>query len=192
MATPPFTYKEVVGKYLAPDGDPVAGQIRFQPSTTVMDFSGNVVVPPTPIAVTLDGAGEFTIDLLVTDDAQTTPTGWTWDVRELFAGGRSWSFQLPSSLTSPVQIATLAPAIATPSETWQFASLAALGAVDGRLVIAEADIVNLDSRADAVDAHLDILDSDVDGLDARLTNAESSLAPLEVAAIIHPFLLMGA
>jgi hypothetical protein len=157
MATPPFTYKEVVGKYLAPDGDPVAGQIRFQPSTTVMDFSGNVVVPPTPIAVTLDGAGEFTIDLLVTDDAQTTPTGWTWDVRELFAGGRSWSFQLPSSLVSPVQIAILAPALVTPSETYQYATLAQLSNIDG-----------------------------------RVTNAESSLAVLEMAAIVHPFILMGA
>jgi len=157
MATPPFTYKSVVGAYQAPDGDPVAGQVRFQPSTTVLDQAGNVVVPPTPLLVTLDGSGEFSIDLLVTDDPLTSPTGWTWDVKELFAGGRSWSFQLPSAMVPPVQIAILAPATETPSETYQYATVAQLSALDG-----------------------------------RVTNTESSLAPLEMAAIVHPFILMGA
>ena len=157
MSTPPFDNRQVIGTYEAPDGSPVAGQVRFQPSTTVLDSAGNVVVPPTPLLVTLNASGAFAIDLLVTDAVGTSPTGWTWDVKELFAGGRSWSFQLPSVTVEPVQIGSLAPAIATPSPTYQYATSAALSVVDG-----------------------------------RVTNVESSLAVLETAVMIHPFLLMGA
>ena len=148
---PPFTYRTVVGTYTAPDGTAVVGDLRFVPSETVTDAAGNVVVPATPITVTLDAYGQFDVDLLVTDDADVNPTGWTWRVTELFSPQREWEFQLPSSAPSPpstVQIADLAPVTAT-DVTYAYATLATVAALDARVTSAEATVAAAQAAAAA-------------------------------------------
>jgi hypothetical protein len=71
MPTPPLDYKTVTGQYVAPDGSVVAGTLRFIPSETVYDVAGNVIVPASPILVTLDGTGAFSVDLAVTTTVQS-------------------------------------------------------------------------------------------------------------------------
>lgn len=136
MTTPPFDHRHVTGAYRAPDGAPVAGQLRFVPSTTVYDSIGHVVVAPTPILVDLDTSGAFDVLLLTTDAVGTSPTGWTWRVAELFAGGREWDLQLPAASVDPVSLASLAPA-APSSGLMQFALLSDVEALHARVEAVE-------------------------------------------------------
>lgn len=137
---PPFTYKDVRGTYLSPDGTAVSGQVRFIPSTTVYDTSGDVVVPPVPVTETLDGSGQFAVDLLVTDDPYTTPTGWVWRVTELFSGGREYEFELPSSSPSVVQITDLTPTT-TVQTVYSYATTSEVQALEDRMNSLEATAV---------------------------------------------------
>jgi hypothetical protein len=136
--TPPFTYKTVTASYKSPDGTNVTGSVRFIPSETVTDTDGNLIVARTPLTVALS-SGALSIALLVTDDADTTPTGWVWQVAELFSGGREWEFELPSASPSVVDLSDLTPATtATPVSS--YASTATVAAIDTRLTSAEVDL----------------------------------------------------
>lgn len=137
MSTPPIEYRHVRGRYLAPDGSPVAGSLRLVPTATVYDTVGGVVVAPTPIMVALGDLGTFEVLLAVTDATGTTPTGWAWRCAELFAGGREWDFQLPASSSDPVDLSALAPASAVEA-SWQYATLAAHGLLEARVEAVEA------------------------------------------------------
>jgi len=165
--TPPFAYKTVVGTYKAPDGTNVAGSVRFVPSATVYDSSGNVIVPPTPITAVL-ASGALSVSLLVTDDPTTNPTGWVWQVTELFAGGREWEFQLPSASAATVNLADLAPA-STVDATWQYVLLAANEAWKA---VVEADVTTLTGRVDVVEAAVSIATT-VDLLNMLAMGAEA-------------------
>lgn len=140
--TPPIPYKTIVGRYLAPDGTPVGGQLRFIPSVRVADAAGNEVIPPLPIFATLDGSGYFAVNLACTDNPDVTPMGWTWVMDELFPGGSGYSgnpgvrFQLPMSAPSTVQIGDLTSVIADPTAI--YASFSAIAALDARLTAVEA------------------------------------------------------
>ena len=138
MPTPPFAYKTVTGTYSSPNGDPGAGTLRVIPSTTVLDNAGNIVVPPIPVFATLDGSGHFAVNLLVTDDPTTSPTGWTWILSELFPPLREVSFQIPSAGSSTVNIADLAP-VETVDATWQYALLSDVASLNARVTAVEAD-----------------------------------------------------
>jgi hypothetical protein len=133
---PPYTYLNVVGTYTSPDGTAVAGDIRFVPSDPTANSATPVSVPANPITVTLDGSGQFSTYLLVTDDANTTPTGWVWRVSELFAGGREWDFELPSALTEPVDISTLSPATAT-ATSYSYVTSATFATLEDRVTSVE-------------------------------------------------------
>lgn len=139
---PPITYKRVEGTYLQPDGFPVAGNVRFIPSSVVLDSVGRVVVNAAPIEVVLDGVGQFAVDLCCTDVTGTTPSGWTWLLTELFPGGRGMlgdpvAFELPSASAGVVDIADLLP-VETVAEVYAYASQATVSAVDARLAALEA------------------------------------------------------
>jgi hypothetical protein len=136
---PPIAYKTVVGTYTAPNGDPVAGAVRFVPLVTVLDPSDNEIVPPLPVTATLDASGHFEVQLMCTDVAGTSPTGWVWSLDERFAGGREeFTFQLPSAGGATVNISDVLPA--DPIDvTYAYASQASVQAVEARLTALEAN-----------------------------------------------------
>jgi hypothetical protein len=133
---PPITYKTVTGTYMSPDGAAVAGSVRFVPSAAVLDSTGHVVVAATPITAVL-AAGVLSVELACTDVVGTSPTGWVWQVSELFAGGRETTFQLPSAGGVLVYLADLLPPDSV-DESYAYASQAAVAAVDARLVTLES------------------------------------------------------
>lgn len=70
-----------------------SARLRFTPSTTVVG-DGSIILPA-PVEVVLDTAGEFSVDLVGTDDTDYAPSGWVWTVTEMMPGGRApWSFEL--------------------------------------------------------------------------------------------------
>lgn len=158
----------VTGTRMAPDqSTPAVGSIRFVPSTTVYDSSGAVVLVPTPLLVTLDGGGAFSIPLVCTDDPSTNPNGWTWIVSELFAGGREYRIQVPTSAVSPVDDTSLVPAVDV-DETWQYATSV------------------------EVQTALDEIRSTDDDLNARMDEIEGMASVVEANVLIHPFMVMGS
>lgn len=180
---PPFAYKTVVGTYKSPDGTNVAGSVRFVPSATVYDSSGNIIVPPTPITATL-ASGALSVLLLVTDDPTTNPTGWTWQVTELFAGGREWEFQLPTASASTVNLADLAPA-STVDATWQYVLLAANEAWKAGVEAWQADV----EAANAV--WESGVEADVTALTGRVDTVESAVSIATTVDLLN-MLAMGA
>lgn len=103
-----YTEVTVVGTYLGPDGTPLEGrQVRFSPNVpAVKDSDGNtVIVRGEGIIVTLDATGSFSQDLAATDDANLTPTGWSWKVREFFEPNRSWYLPVPAATVGTLNIA---------------------------------------------------------------------------------------
>jgi hypothetical protein len=138
VPTPPIPYKTVTGRYDGPDGTDVAGvTLRFIPSTTVVDAGGNVVVPALPITVITDGTGAFSVNLMVTDDPDTNPTGWSWRLSELFPGGREVDFFVPSTSPASVAFADLTPATDI-DERYAYTTTATTAALDARMTSLEA------------------------------------------------------
>ena len=134
--TPPIPYKTLVGKYVGPDGTPVSGQLRFTPSTTIYDSTGNIAVAPFPLFVTLDGTGSFSVQLEVTDNPTTTPTGWVWQMSELIPDGAEVTFQVPSASPSTVSLGMLTPVTASTPQ-YSFMTTAQGAALDARVTHAE-------------------------------------------------------
>lgn len=71
----------VTGKFVDASGNPLAGYVIFKPSITAADATDNTIVPMTPVKVTLDGTGSFSVDLAATDDVTWTDPGWTYNVK---------------------------------------------------------------------------------------------------------------
>jgi hypothetical protein len=92
----------VTGSFVDTDGDPVAGFIRFTPSApTLVSAATDTIIVSRPIKVQLED-GEFTVALPATNDAQITPTGFTYKVEEVFRDlpGRSYNIAVPVGSTN--------------------------------------------------------------------------------------------
>jgi hypothetical protein len=100
----------VSGQPLHPDGTPVRGAISFRPEPAQITSADHDVILLGETSVPLDEAGSFTVTLLATDSAGTTPTGWTYRVTEHWydAPGRSYPISLPAA-TPTVNLADIAP-----------------------------------------------------------------------------------
>lgn len=106
---PGISVTTLTGRYLHPNGSPVSGSLTFRgPRTLTMPGADTIVLGP--IDVVLDYNGEFSVELVSTDNANMSPTGWTYSVTERLSdsAGRSYAIFLP--LNPPlVDIADLAP-----------------------------------------------------------------------------------
>ena len=80
--------RTVIGQYLTSQGIPGRGTITFTPTTTVYDTDDAVAVS-SPITVTLDATGSFSVDLPTTDNVLLTPTGWAYEVSIRINGVKS-------------------------------------------------------------------------------------------------------
>lgn len=75
------------------------------------DTVDDLLLPPVPDPVILDGNGKFSVSLLATDNAAPTPSGWTWTVNFVGVPGvapYSFSFFLPFSGGATQDISSLA------------------------------------------------------------------------------------
>jgi hypothetical protein len=87
---------------------PASGTLTF--TATQAMTNGDVVLPPSPVTVTLDEDGHFSLTLAANDDAATVPQGVQYGVTEQIAGAqpRDYSIVVPHA-TNPVDISTLMP-----------------------------------------------------------------------------------
>ncbi len=101
-----FTSVELTGTFQSPT--PASGTLTF--TLTQAITNGDVVLAPSPVTVTLDEGGRFSLMLAANDDAATIPQGVRYGVTEQIAGAQPRDyFILVPHATSPVDISTLMP-----------------------------------------------------------------------------------
>lgn len=110
------------GRYVDPQGLPLAGTVSFTPPPTVVLKDSNLMVGRTT-TVTLDEEGSFVVWLVATDSPNMSPVGWAYQVTEQLTAPtpqvppfvpappptRTFYILLPSG-SGPVDLADLAPA----------------------------------------------------------------------------------
>jgi hypothetical protein len=101
----------LTGTYLDGSGTPACGTVTFVPSVPLTDPADFEIVLQVPVTVMVNSAGQFSVSLYATDNADLQPAGWTWQVTENFAGllTATWSFFLPRADGSVQDISSLAP-----------------------------------------------------------------------------------
>lgn len=104
---------DVHGVILAPVTNvPAVGSVKFKITQVLRDTVSNIIYAvPTTFTATLDGNGEFTITLPVTDDPDVTPLNWAYWV---YVDTDVWNpdpyyIQLPSALGPVAEFADLIP-----------------------------------------------------------------------------------
>lgn len=100
----------VTGRYLAPDGTPLTGQVVWR-APALITFPAADVMLSGPVTAPLDATGAFAVRLPATDAPGMSPTGWAWTVTEQLTGvpsNRSYSVLLPAA-EPLVDIADKAP-----------------------------------------------------------------------------------
>lgn len=121
MPTPDgLTITTLHGKFVEPNssGTPLKGTLTFTPNPAVITFPAeNVIVTGTETATLDDVTGEFTIDLISTDQAGENPTGWTYSVTEKLVGQkqRTYLIALPNTLGITVELSDVTPTDAAPT-----------------------------------------------------------------------------
>lgn len=110
MPLPPgLSTVTVTGTYKHPDGTPMTGKLLFTPEPAILTSAAHGTLMLGTIEAALVN-GEVTATLLATDDADVTPTGWTYLVQERWydAPGRSYPLSLPAAAPT-VDLADVAP-----------------------------------------------------------------------------------
>lgn len=122
-ATPSIASRIVTGTIVLPDGTPAQGSVRFIPSAEVRDITGHVTVLRSPLTVDLDADGKFAIELSVTDDPDSQPIGWVWEMTTFAENKSVRAFQLLSTTPPVVDVAEIEDASAVDlTPTYQYAS----------------------------------------------------------------------
>ena len=100
--------RTVFGQYLKSNGLAASGTVVFTPSHRIED-ANDATILSTPISVTLDADGEFSISLPCTDDIDLSPRGWYYTATIRIKGARPYSFRfyLPTGDASSVDITKL-------------------------------------------------------------------------------------
>lgn len=123
----------VTATYGFPDAPGIipSGVVVFTPSATLQDGPDGQILTPRPVVATLDDTGSISQSLIATDAAGISPSGWVWIVQELVSGSTRvpYPILLPQA-SSPVNLATIAPAIPQPALV-SYVSLSAVAAANG-------------------------------------------------------------
>lgn len=93
-----WSLTKVYGQFLRTDGSADTGSIWFETAVPVYVQNDNgqmILVIPKRQEAQLDQTGYFEIMLATTDDPDINPVGWTYQVSEKIAGGRSYSIEVP-------------------------------------------------------------------------------------------------
>ncbi|CAL9528478.1 right-handed parallel beta-helix repeat-containing protein [Streptomyces sp. enrichment culture] len=100
----------VTGRYLSPDGRPLAGQVVFR-APALVTFADQDVIVGGPVTAPLDASGAFEVELPATDAPGMNPAGWSYSVAEQLVGvaaNRVYNVLLPAE-SPTVDIADIAP-----------------------------------------------------------------------------------
>ncbi|MFE3657263.1 collagen-like protein [Streptomyces sp. NPDC059165] len=111
MPLPPgLSAVTVSGTYTHPDGTAFKGKLLFTPEPPILTSGANGLLLLGTVEAILDENGAFSVTLLATDDADVTPTDWTYLVQERWynAPGRSYPLSLPAAAPT-VDLADVAP-----------------------------------------------------------------------------------
>lgn len=106
------------GKILKADssGTPASGTVSFRIEQHLRDTADNVLLAPTTLTGTCDDAGEFTIDVIATDDPDVTPQGWTYVVHVNTDAWRdTFRISVPAATVGTLELADIAPAVTPPT-----------------------------------------------------------------------------
>ena len=151
----------VTGTYIDIQGNPIAGQILFTPRSVVRDPSAKTILINSTIVVNLDTNGQFTTSLVVTDDPDASPSGFTYYVQEAFVGGRSFDMLLPSSTVGgTLDLSQVSPAVANDGT--------------GAVYVTVDQYSSLSSRVTTVESNANLSNAFFTNLTALLTSAISS------------------
>lgn len=168
MAIPAnVTTKTVQGRYIDLQGNPIAGQVKFTIVPVLVNSDDDSIIIPSTVTVDLDAQGGFAVVLPVTDDPDLDPTNFTYRVEEAFPRGRTYDIQVPTSSTSPINLADIVPAVASSGSYANFVLLSDFNALASRVTAAESDI-------NAVELALPAAEAEVAGLQARAATAASA------------------
>ncbi len=105
--------------YVDDDGVPMAGKVSFSPSTPVLQVPGAATsLALQSVTVDVSATGEMDATLIANDDADITPVGWYWTVKERFPKlTRDRIITVPAATVGTLELATIADSIPTPSVT---------------------------------------------------------------------------
>lgn len=128
----------VTGKYVDMVGTAIAGQVKFTPRAVLKNATADTILIPITITKTLDANGAFSQVLVATDDADATPSGFTYEFEEAFIGGRTFDFLLPSNTPAgTIDIADIAAAVVNDGTATAYASFADYVTLEGRVTVVE-------------------------------------------------------
>lgn len=107
------------GLYVEPNatGTPLQGSLSFTPNPGFVLFPTEDCIVAGTETATLDVNGEFTIELVSTDNAGSNPTGWLYTVTEKILGQRQRTYNIALPYTSgvTVELADIQPSDAAPT-----------------------------------------------------------------------------
>jgi hypothetical protein len=148
MAVPAnITYVSVAGRYVNASGQPISGKLTFTPNASrIRDEVDNTFIATVPVTVTLDSQGNFSVSLMVVNDPDVHPSGWTYTVEEdlrgkgNFSGGKAvYSIQITSSMApGPVYLTDIDPI--TPIFAQYDAYVSSVNGMNGTVVITAASL----------------------------------------------------
>ena len=140
----------VRGTFLTPEGNPSTGTVTFTPSSWLLNSGANVSIPNSGVSKTLGTAGDFTVTLPITDDADLSPANWVYSVSEVVDGvSQSYNVLIPGTVAAggTVFLADLAPAAPAGPEYYSLASSLAIGTVT-TLAAGSAATATITGRSD--------------------------------------------
>lgn len=145
----------VTGQYLDATGAAVRGSVTFTLDQSLLVAGASAFITATDYTVPLDATGSFSVALPATNDPDVAPSGFTWEVRENFDGGRTYPISLPTNLAPAVDLSTLAPALPAPITTFSYVLLSAVGAPTGVASLNSSGVVPASQIGEITAADID-------------------------------------
>lgn len=171
---------DVHGEILAPVTNvPAVGTVTFKIVQELRDNVANIVYSPQTFVATLDVNGEFTITLPVTDDADITPTNWSYWVvvnTDIWYSG-VYYLQLPASLGPVAEFADLIPTFINGASCTPDGTMCAPIGLVGQVDELEQDVENLE-------AAITILEGEMDTAQADILAIQGEVDALELNAVL--------
>lgn len=109
--SPDWTMVTVHGVYTRLDGSPGKGRVIFTPRPLRFASIGQLTnIVGRAFVAPLNSSGAFTIQLPATDDPDIIPEEFSYNVREVWTGGREFDIVVPRATPSGgINIVTVAP-----------------------------------------------------------------------------------
>lgn len=126
-----LSLRTVTGKFLKGNGDPETGTVVFKRVSVLQSGAEDTFITPFTHTATLDNAGEFTIDLPVTDDVDWTPQNWAYEVTITVSAWQYRFNMLLEANVAPVDLADILPAGPVPDPPITYVPWSAVGEIGG-------------------------------------------------------------